>query len=57
MPMIKSYEKLYIDRIYDTFIDEEQLQACDSTIKKIADSLSPAVFFKAVHQGNGQISC
>lgn len=31
----------YIDRIYDTFIDEEQLQACDSTIKLIADSLEP----------------
>jgi deoxyhypusine synthase len=32
---------LYIDRIYDTYIDEEQLQNCDSTIKKIADSLEP----------------
>jgi deoxyhypusine synthase len=32
---------LYIDRIYDTYIDEEQLQKCDSTIKKIADSLDP----------------
>ncbi len=31
--------ELYIDRIYDTFIDEEQLQTCDSTIKKIADTL------------------
>ncbi len=30
---------LYIDRIYDTFIDEEELQECDGTIKKIADSL------------------
>jgi deoxyhypusine synthase len=35
----KKLRELYIDRIYDTFIDEEQLQACDSTIKKIADSL------------------
>ncbi len=33
--------KLYIDRIYDTFIDEEQLQECDMTIKKVADSLEP----------------
>jgi len=33
--------QVYIDRIYDTFIDEEQLQLCDNTIKKIADSLSP----------------
>ena len=32
---------LYIDRIYDTFIDEEQLQECDKTIGEIADSLSP----------------
>jgi len=31
----------YIDRIYDTYIDEEQLQACDKTICKIADSLEP----------------
>jgi len=31
----------YIDRIYDTYIDEEELQACDHTIKKIADSLEP----------------
>lgn len=30
---------LYIDRIYDTYIDEEELQACDETIKIIADSL------------------
>lgn len=29
----------YIDRIYDTYIDEEELQACDHTIKLIADSL------------------
>jgi len=33
--------KLYIDRIYDTFIDEEQLQICDNTVKEIADSLDP----------------
>jgi deoxyhypusine synthase len=30
---------LYIDRIYDTYIDEEDLQSCDHTIKNIADSL------------------
>ncbi|MBP1645107.1 MAG: deoxyhypusine synthase [Bacteroidetes bacterium] len=29
----------YIDRIYDTYIDEEELQNCDSTIKLIADRL------------------
>jgi deoxyhypusine synthase len=29
----------YIDRIYDTYIDEESLQACDTAICKIADGL------------------
>lgn len=33
--------KNYIDRIYDTFIDEEELQECDRAIMKIADSLPP----------------
>jgi len=37
----KELRRLYIDRIYDTYIDEEQLQICDNTIKKIADSLTP----------------
>jgi len=37
----KKLRSLYIDRIYDTYIDEEQLQACDSTIKEIADGLEP----------------
>jgi len=37
----KMLRSLYIDRIYDTYIDEEQLQVCDSTTKKIADSLDP----------------
>ena len=32
---------LYIDRIYDTYIDEEELQHCDGTIKEIADALAP----------------
>jgi len=36
----KILRELYIDRIYDTLIDEEQLQACDNTIKEIADSLA-----------------
>ena len=30
---------LYIDRIYDTFIDEEELQVCDRTVAEIADTL------------------
>lgn len=32
---------LHIDRIYDTFIDEDELRICDETIGKIADSLEP----------------
>ena len=32
---------LYIDRIYDTYIDEEELQACDHAIFEIAESLEP----------------
>jgi deoxyhypusine synthase len=32
---------LHIDRIYDTFIDEDELRACDDTTKLIADSLDP----------------
>jgi len=35
----RKLRELYIDRIYDTFIDEEQLQICDNTTKQIADSL------------------
>jgi deoxyhypusine synthase len=31
----------YIDRIYDTYIDEEELQHCDGTVKIIADTLEP----------------
>ncbi|PMB54279.1 Deoxyhypusine synthase [Coxiella-like endosymbiont] len=32
---------LYIDRIYDTYIDEEDLQRCDYTIFEIANRLQP----------------
>jgi len=31
----------YIDRIYDTYIDEDQLQMCDRIIGEIADKLEP----------------
>ena len=37
----KKLRELYIDRIYDTFISEEDLQHCDRTIKVIADALEP----------------
>ncbi|HUS20227.1 MAG TPA: deoxyhypusine synthase [Terriglobales bacterium] len=30
-----------IDRIYDTYIDEDELRVCDDTIRVIADSLEP----------------
>lgn len=33
--------ELMIDRIYDTFIDEEELRICDETTAKIFDSLEP----------------
>ena len=33
--------KNYIDRIYDTYIDEDELQMCDKTICDIADKLEP----------------
>ena len=34
----------YIDRIYDTYIDEEELQKCDKTICDIANSLEPKTY-------------
>lgn len=37
----QSLRKQYIDRIYDTYIDEEELQACDAAIRTIADGLEP----------------
>ncbi len=33
--------KNYIDRIYDTYIDEDELQMCDKTICEIANNLEP----------------
>ena len=32
---------LYIDRIYDTYIDEEELQNCDGTIYALCEQLEP----------------
>ena len=31
----------HIDRIYDTYIDEDELRVCDNTVKEIADGLAP----------------
>lgn len=36
--------ELHIDRIYDTFIDEDELRVCDHTVAEIADSLEPRVY-------------
>jgi len=36
--------ELMIDRIYDTFIDEEDLRICDMTTKEIADSMEPGAY-------------
>ena len=41
IPDDDTLRSLYIDRIYDTYIDEQQLQDCDFTIGKIADGLEP----------------
>lgn len=35
---------LHIDRIYDTFIDEDQLRICDDTTRLIADSMLPGAY-------------
>ena len=36
--------ELMIDRIYDTFIDEEELRICDETTEKIFNSLEPRAY-------------
>ncbi len=40
----KQLRGFYIDRIYDTYIDEEELQICDHTIKEIADGMEPGAY-------------
>jgi deoxyhypusine synthase len=44
IPNDNTLRSLYIDRIYDTYIDEEQLQDCDHTIGRIANSLEPKAY-------------
>ena len=41
IPDDDTLRSLYIDRIYDTYIDEEKLQETDHTIGAIANSLEP----------------
>jgi deoxyhypusine synthase len=40
----RELRELYIDRIYDTYIDEEDLQHTDHTIYEIANSLEPRAY-------------
>ena len=35
---------LHIDRIYDTYIDEDELRICDETVTKIANKLKPLAY-------------
>lgn len=36
--------KMGIDRIYDTYINEDELRVCDQTIGEIADSVEPGIY-------------
>lgn len=40
----RKLRRLYIDRIYDTFIDEGELQSCDKTIFAIANKLEKRAY-------------
>lgn len=42
-PMVDDSQlrRLHIDRIYDVFIDEDELRICDETVSRIADTLEP----------------
>jgi deoxyhypusine synthase len=39
-----SLREKMIDRIYDTYIDEENLRVCDDTVRQIADGMKPGVY-------------
>ena len=40
----RTLRQLAIDRIYDTYIDEDELRFCDMAIARIADTLSPKAY-------------
>lgn len=40
----ETLRSLGIDRIYDTYIDEDELRICDDTCKAIFDSMSPGAY-------------
>jgi len=44
IPDDDTLRSLYIDRIYDTYIDEEELQHVDNTIYEIAEALEPKAY-------------
>src|SRR6187551_866086 len=44
IPDDDTLRSLYIDRIYDTYIDEEDLQNVDHTVFEIAESLEPKAY-------------
>src|SRR3569623_1584045 len=44
IPDDDTLRSLYIDRIYDTYIDEEELQHVDNTIFEIAETLEPKAY-------------
>src|SRR5438105_3649530 len=44
IPDDDTLRSLYIDRIYDTYIDEEDLQHVDHTVGAIANSLEPKAY-------------
>lgn len=62
----RELRKLAIDRIYDTYIDEDELKVCDDTIRQIANTLSPRPYSSRefiremgkylVNQGKGEDS-
>ena len=39
----------YIDRIYDRYIDEQELQACDKKVCEIANKLEPGPYLSLIH--------
>ncbi|MEM9667722.1 MAG: deoxyhypusine synthase [Pseudomonadota bacterium] len=44
VPEDRTLRDLYIDRIYDTYIDEDDLQATDETVFEIAGTLEPGAY-------------
>lgn len=44
LPDDRKLRELRIDRIYDTFIDEDELQYTDAAVRSIADSLEPKAY-------------